>query len=74
MTAGDLVASLRTVPEIRLAIFQLARELVNADGELDEDLAISRMAEIRLACQEAQDYKEAVQRLHRSLQECLRDR
>lgn len=74
MTPAELAASLRTVPETRLALIDLARELVNGQGELDEDAAIQRMDEIRLAAREASDYAHGAQRLFQALQQCLRPR
>lgn len=74
MTPAELVASLRGLPETRLALPALARELVNAQGELDEERAVERMDEIRNACAQASDYADCTKRLRGSLQECLRDR
>ena len=57
MTANDLVRILRTVPEKKLKIIELAWELVDVEGEgLDLDKCIQRTAEIRLADQESQAY------------------
>ena len=71
MTPADLAAILRTVPEARLAIIDLAWELADDEGQLDETAAIPRMDEIRDACQEAHDYGEATKQLARSLRQCL---
>lgn len=74
MTPNDLVASLKTVPEARLHIIELAWELADAEGYLDELRAVPRMGEIRDACQEAEAYSAATKKLAESLRECLRDR
>ena len=74
MTPNDLVVSLRTVPEARLRITELAWEMAAPDGTLDETKAVPRMAEIRDACQQAEDYANATKKLAESLRECLRDR
>jgi uncharacterized tellurite resistance protein B-like protein len=71
VTPNDLVASLKTVPETRLRIVELAWELAAPDGTLDELKAVPRMAEVRDACQEAEDYGEATKKLVRNLSECL---
>ena len=74
MTPADLVASLKTVPEVRLRIVQLAWELSDSSGKLDEAKAIPRVAEIRLACQESEQYRHATRKLHDRLRTCLQDR
>lgn len=71
MTPADLVASLKTVPETRLRIIELAWELAASDGGLDETKAVPRMGEIRNACQEAGDYGAATKKLVGSLRTCL---
>jgi len=55
----DIVAILRAVPEKRLAAFDLAAELVDADGELDAEGAAIRKPEINLAIAEAEAYARA---------------
>ena len=74
MTPADLVAILKTVPEARLRLFDLAWELSDPSGQLDEAKAIPRMAEIRDACQQAEDYANATKKLTEALRACLRDR
>ena len=74
MTPADLVAMLKTAPEARLRLFQLAWELSDSSGQLDEAKAIPRMGEVRDACQEAEDYASATKKLTGNLRECLRDR
>jgi PRTRC genetic system protein C len=56
---ADIVAILRTVPEKRLAVIDLAAELVDADGELDAEAAAARQPEINLAIAEAEAYARA---------------
>ena len=73
MTPNELVNILQTVPEHRLRIIELAWELVDADGHLDENLAVLRMQEIREACQEAEHYTDSTREMARSLKECLRN-
>ena len=55
----DIVAILRRVPDKRLAVFDLAAELVDADGELDAEAAATRQPEINLAIAEAETYVRA---------------
>ena len=73
MTPTDLVASLKTVPEARLRVVELAWELSDPSGQLDEAKAVPRMGEIRDACQEAAHYAEATKKLAGNLKACLRD-
>ena len=72
MEPADMVAILKTVPEARLRIVELAWELAAPDGTLDELKAVPRMAEVRDACQQAEDYGEATKKLVRNMSECLR--
>ena len=74
MTPDELVAILKTVPEARLRLFDLAWELAGPDGALDENKAIPRMGEVRDACQQAGDYANATKKLTGNLRECLRPR
>lgn len=74
MEPANLVAILKTVPDARLRIIELAWAMAAADGTLDETKAVPRMGEIRDACQEAEDYGAATKKLAGSLRECLRDR
>ena len=61
--------ALATVPEARLRVFELAEDLVNAEGELDVDQAGLHQPEIALALAEADAYvhatRQAVQALRR---------
>src|SRR3954453_3570283 len=64
----DIVTILRRVPEAHLAVFDLASQLVDADGELDAEAASPRQPEINLASAEAESYARAT----RSAVEALR--
>ncbi len=55
----SVVEILRRVPEKRLAIFDLARDLVAPDGEVSFDLATARQDELALAVDEAEAYAKA---------------
>ena len=55
MTPADLPRALARVPEKRLLIFSLARELA-PDGSLDAERAIQRVKEIDEAIEEAEAY------------------
>ncbi|MCC6175641.1 MAG: PRTRC system protein C [Chloroflexi bacterium] len=55
----DIVAILRQVPEKHLAVFGLAAELIDSDGELDAEAAAARQPEINLAIVEAESYARA---------------
>ena len=63
----DLVNRLRAVPAKEFAVFQLAAELFDAEGELDVDAAAARGPEIALALAEAQASARAVQALTAAL-------
>ena len=54
-----IVDILRRVPEKRLHVFDLAAELIDAEGELDVDAAGGREPEISLAIAEADAYARA---------------
>ena len=63
----DIVTILRRAPEAHLAVFDLASQLVDADGELDAEAASPHQPEINLATAEAESYaRERAQRLRRS--------
>jgi PRTRC genetic system protein C len=55
----DVVSILRRVPEMRLRVFELAAELIDARGEVDLDEAARRQPEINLAVAEVQAYAAA---------------
>jgi PRTRC genetic system protein C len=66
---SDVVSILRTVPEKRLRIIDLAAELLDDRGELDLEAAAARQPEVNLAAAEAEGYaratRQAVEALHR---------
>jgi hypothetical protein len=57
-----VLAILRRVPEQRLRVFELAGDLLTADGELDLAAAAARAPEIALAVAEAEAYARATRR------------
>jgi PRTRC genetic system protein C len=57
----DVVALVRSVPETRLHVFELAGELLDGHGEIDVDATAHRQSEINLAVAEAQAYATATQ-------------
>ncbi|MFN8472135.1 MAG: PRTRC system protein C [Anaerolineae bacterium] len=59
------------VPETRLQVFELAAELIDADGELDVDAAGMRQPEINLAIAEAEAYAKATRQAVGALQRLL---
>jgi PRTRC genetic system protein C len=65
---ADIVKILRQVPAKRLAVFDLATELIDPDGELDAEAAAARQPEVNLAIAEAETYARA----SRSAVEALR--
>lgn len=60
--ARRIAGILRSVPEKRLRVFELAGELLAADGELDLQAAAGREPEVNLAIAEAQGYARATER------------
>ena len=64
----DVVAILREVTEKRLAVFDLADDLLDTDGEINAEVAAGRQPEINLAIAEAESYARAT----RSAVEALR--
>jgi PRTRC genetic system protein C len=65
---ADVVTILRRVPATRLAVFDLAAQLVNPDGEIDAEATAARQPEVNLAIAEAETYARAT----RSAVEALR--
>jgi PRTRC genetic system protein C len=63
----DVVQVLRSVPEKRLAVMELAQELVDQDGEVDVDAAAARQPEINLAIAEADGYARATRQVVEAL-------
>ena len=69
MRADVLIRVLRTVPEKRLRLVELARELADDEGELDLEKAAAHLDEVHLATQEASVYAQATGRVLRWLNE-----
>ncbi|MFN8632922.1 MAG: PRTRC system protein C [Chloroflexota bacterium] len=55
----DIVTILRRVPAKRLAVFDLAARLMDADGELDAEATAALQPEVNLAIAEAETYARA---------------
>ena len=68
VTEADIVTILSRVPAKQLAVFDLAAQLVDGDGELDAEAAAARQPEVNLAIAEAETYARAT----RSATEALR--
>ena len=64
---AHVVAIVRGVASRRLAVFDLAADLVNPLGELDLDATAARQPELNLARAEAEAYARATQRAVDSL-------
>ena len=69
-----VIAALRTVPEKRLLIVDLAREIIRPDGEVSYDEAQRRSGEINLAVAEARAYTMATERAREAIAELLNGR
>ena len=72
MKSEDLVRALKGVPEFRLRLIDLARELVREDGSIDFDKATFYRKEIEEAIGEAEDYSWATREAVRCLREMAR--
>lgn len=59
LTVSRIVAALRKVPEKRLAIMDLAPELVDEQGKVNVARCLDRQPEINLALIEVQSYVSA---------------
>lgn len=66
MNPEELAAALRRVPEARLSIFALARELAGPEG-LDFEKASQRLDEVNQAVAEAKAYADATEELLKCL-------
>ena len=64
---GDLTAILRQVPALRLRLFELAEQCLNAEGTL---VAIPEQADFSLACLEIKGYSSQTARVREALR-CL---
>ena len=56
MTNQDLIRALGTVPEKKLRLLELARELAGPDGKINLQSCVPRMAEIEQAAAEVEAY------------------
>ena len=68
MINQDLIRALEAVPEKKLRLLELARELVGPDGKLDMDRAVARVAEVDAAVKEARAYISETEKLKWALQ------
>ena len=63
----SVVSILRDLPATHLAVFDLAAELLDVQGDLDIDAAADRQPEINLALAEADAYASATRRAVQAL-------
>ena len=68
MINQDLIRALEAVPEKKLRLLELAKELVGPDGKLDMDRAVARAAEVDAAVKEAHAYISDTEKLRWALQ------
>ncbi|HLE02024.1 MAG TPA: hypothetical protein VI877_00865 [Dehalococcoidia bacterium] len=68
MLHQDLIKALEAVPEKKLRLLELAKELVGPDGKLDMDRAVARAAEVDAAVKEARAYISETEKLKWALQ------
>ncbi len=68
MINQDLIRALEAVPEKKLRLLELAKELVGPDGKLDMDRAVARAAEVDAAVKEARAYISETEKLRWALQ------
>ena len=67
MDIQDIARALKTVPDARLRLVELAWECVDPDGCLDMEMAARRMKEIEDAADEAHAYTSATERVRWAL-------
>ena len=68
MINQDLIRALEAVPEKKLRLLELAKELVGPDGKLDMDRAVARAAEVDAAVKEARAYISETEKIRWALQ------
>ena len=68
MSPDDLCRALETVPRRRLAILELAWEVVNEDGKVDQEQVIARVDQVQAAIEEARAYIRGTSDLKRRLE------
>ena len=71
-TLEAVVEALKTVPERRLALIELARKVIRSDGSLDQEAVLFHMKELELAIEEAEAYSESTRSLVWSVKALLR--
>ena len=71
MTNQDLIRALETVPEKRLRLLELAREMLGADGQLDTAQYPARLDEVKEAVTEAEGYIQWTQQVRSALSRLL---
>ena len=59
----DLVAILRTIPEVRLELIDVAWDLTDEDGDFDYDQALVHIDRVERAIGEAQAYARATHQM-----------
>ena len=69
---ADLVCFLKQVPETRLRILELCRELVREDGAIDGEKVAFYSKELTEATKEAEQYSRETQEAVRCLRELAR--
>ena len=67
----DLIRALEMVPEKRLRLLELAWEVVDEKGELDQDRVIRLAAELQEAFQEARSYSHQTEKLRWQLERLM---
>jgi hypothetical protein len=67
VTPRDLAEVLSRVPEKRLKLFDLARECLGPDGELDVERVTALAGELDDAFDEAETYGDQIQKLRDAL-------
>jgi hypothetical protein len=71
MKPADLARALKGVPEKRLRLVELAREVVDGEGRVDLGRCLPLAAEITAAVEEARAYAEETERVRWALQRLI---
>ena len=71
MTNQDLIRALGTVPEKKLVLLELARELLGPDGTLNMERAAAMAAEVKTAVDEARAYATETEKAKWALKKLL---
>ena len=72
MDTYDLIGALKTVPEFRLRLIELAWEVTGDDGSLNLERLAFRSKELKEAVAEAEAYVEATREAVQCLREMVR--